>query len=456
MTGLGGLKITVDVSLCGSIPRSEMALRLANSRRASVDSLSEHMDSSERNTASCAQDAINEKPTSNIPNIEPPPWACAARGEARLEPVGSSAFLQSSVDLSSRACIRFGRSHNSDVQLMHGTSSRRHAIIFHHPNGNCYVVDCGSAHGTFVNGVRVHNPTPPKSSNMNKSDLLFPHKIKKGALVRFGGPGAPTFVLKSFSVGLEALVEALEDSEIKVSSTDDSLSSLSGSSSPCPKSPSSYTEHDALVSLNTRINALGGLLPVNASSKCLAIVRAARLRSGYIPQPTFLRKRRLEPSQDLSLLSNKKLCPIDTTTDATLQTNEDNASSSPAIVSPTRNCKPILSMASLLNVHDRNVVSPNPIDHYDHLVLPSSSSSTDDEDVSGLKEAFSLPLPLVQNSNKSKRVTFNENPPKVFYPASITPDSCSDTEEDLTDDINTSQGSVMILPHAHTKGESQT
>ena len=73
---------------------------------------------------------------------------------------------------------------------MHATSSRRHAMVFHHENGCCYVVDCGSAHGTFVNGVRVASPS--------NGGVVVPHLVKRGALIRFGGPGAPCFVLKSF------------------------------------------------------------------------------------------------------------------------------------------------------------------------------------------------------------------------------------------------------------------
>ena len=152
----------------------------------------------------------NSSSLSARPDIEPPPWAIEAKGEARLEvrtgiaagvvlplcmhvfvvpvthnmssisplscvlstlsslylphiitiptkhqPVCESLGIQQPIDLTRRACFRVGRSPNSDVRLLHATSSRRHALLFHHPNGSCYVVDCGSAHGTYVNGVRV-------------------------------------------------------------------------------------------------------------------------------------------------------------------------------------------------------------------------------------------------------------------------------------------------------------
>jgi hypothetical protein len=80
---------------------------------------------------------------------------------------------------------------------MHATSSRRHAMLFHHANGSCYVVDCGSAHGTYVNGKRIHSPSP--------RGVAIPHRVRRGSMIRFGGPGAPCFVLKCFSTTLASV-----------------------------------------------------------------------------------------------------------------------------------------------------------------------------------------------------------------------------------------------------------
>lgn len=102
-----------------------------------------------------------------------------------------AAGRHSAVDLTTRPCFRIGRSPHSDVMLLHGTSSRRHAMLFHHSNGSCYVVDCGSAHGTYVNGKRIPSPS--------NGGLVIPQKVKRGALIRFGGPGAPCFLLKAVS-----------------------------------------------------------------------------------------------------------------------------------------------------------------------------------------------------------------------------------------------------------------
>lgn len=117
---------------------------------------------------------------------------------------------------------------------MHATSSRRHAMLFHHSNGSCYVVDCGSAHGTYVNGKRIASPA--------ESGVVVPHKVRRGALVRFGGPGAPCFVLKSLPVHLNNL----------------------------KRSEMGLSDEAFLVLTNTRLNALGKSNPEISFSSCIS------------------------------------------------------------------------------------------------------------------------------------------------------------------------------------------
>jgi len=211
--------VRVDVRLCGSIPRSAMA----GLRGAPCNPLSD-LTSSDLNmslaTTNGSSSDLTLKPSvyhglaglvahnpsmvrivqSDLPLYEPPSWAVPARGEARLEPVCEALGRQTSVDLTVKSSFRVGRSPLSDVQLHHGTSSRRHALLFHHSNGSCYIVDCGSAHGTYVNGLRITSPP--------RGGVVIPHKVRRGAMIRFGGPGAPCFVLKSFSFNLEELADA--------------------------------------------------------------------------------------------------------------------------------------------------------------------------------------------------------------------------------------------------------
>jgi FHA domain len=204
--------------------------------------------------------------------FEAPAWAVPAKGEARLEvsratttdlsgqtektfengrhtfltmvlfslsspqPVCETIGRQSPVDLTSTSHVLLGRSPHCNVQLMHNTSSRRHAMVFHHSNGACYIVDCGSAHGTFVNGKRIASPT---TSGANcGGGVVVPHKVRRGAIIRFGGPGAPCFLLKSFSFRLNEIVPDHDSS----CDDDDHLQE---------------PDMGELVRRNTRLNALG-------------------------------------------------------------------------------------------------------------------------------------------------------------------------------------------------------
>jgi len=154
----------------------------------------------------------NDSITTLPSQISPPKWAVPARGDAELEPVDGALHGLSPIGLTAKSCFRFSRSQSSDVQLLHETSSRRHAMIFHHPNGSCYVIDCGSAHGTYVNGTKVNTPVDVTQANTCNGSVI-PHRVKKGSLIRFGGVGTPTFVLKSFSIHLSDLVNNVERSK---------------------------------------------------------------------------------------------------------------------------------------------------------------------------------------------------------------------------------------------------
>ena len=79
------------------------------------------------------------------------------------------------------------------MQLSEITVSRKHAVILHHACGDTFLVDVGSAHGTWVNNARV----PPNS----------PYRLRRGSLIRFGSCQAPLFLFKAF----ERLERLLED-----------------------------------------------------------------------------------------------------------------------------------------------------------------------------------------------------------------------------------------------------
>jgi len=232
--------MSVNVALCGSIPRSLMhqngapcglqALSSLHSGLTLKDRYGTHEAPSKlqmRTGDPLVKRDINMRPVLSERQplaqlFEAPSWAVPARGETRLEPVCEGFTRQASIDLTSKSLYRVGRAPQCDVQLIHGTSSRRHAMLFHHSNGACYLVDCGSAHGTYVNGVKISSPT--------NGGIVVPHKVRRGAMIRFGGPGAPCFVLKSFAFKLDELMGGENDSE---------------------------SDTGELVRRNTRLNALG-------------------------------------------------------------------------------------------------------------------------------------------------------------------------------------------------------
>jgi len=343
--------------------------------------------------------------------IEPPSWAVAAQGDARLEPVGESINLQSSIDLSTQAVFNVGRSQNSDVQLLHCTSSRRHALVFHHPNGSCYVVDCGSAHGTYVNGVRVKTLMRSENNDPESSGVILPHRLKRGSLIRFGGPGAPTFILKSFAVSLKTLVgdlEALKEAENLHPSPPLECSSESDEDS-----------IDALVALNTRLNAISAITsalpPFNGEEESVSAPLGAQMQSSNV---SYLKKRSIisfdeDSDSEIEVKGHKKMKM------STDLLSEFTDSCDVAIVSPSRQ-KPTFSF----NVDDidRPVVSPSPIPE------ESQAALRDPGNLETNKSILSVPLSLTSPSKKRSRVTFSDVPPAVFYPPSITPDSSSDSE----------------------------
>lgn len=112
-----------------------------------------------------------------------------------------------------------------------------------------------------MNGIRVRNTL--------SAGMVVPHRVRRGALIRFGGPGAPSFVLKSFSVGFSYMVK--ED--------------LGTPSCNQTNSPTMDTQNQ--VKINTRLNALGA--------------------SGHVVEGGILKKRSTDESSD-DERSSKRRC----------------------------------------------------------------------------------------------------------------------------------------------------
>lgn len=401
----GSIKMTVNVSLCGSIPRSEM-ISFSSGPQQLNESFNSSLHSRKPDelvalaASSLARKVSDDIVVSNSQIVQPPSWAVPARGEVILEPVSESRHLHKSLDLTRQAVFRIGRSDISDLQLLHCASSRRHALLFHHPNGSCYVVDCGSAHGTYVNGIKV------KSSVTSRG--IVPQRVRKGALIRFGGQGAPSFILKSFSVSLNSLMQNLDGSQTityKTNIVEDEP----------PKSllqKKSDFSLDALVTLNTRLNSIGNisnLLPSKSSSS----LAGARLRAHHRehsmdgllekrPMVSFDEENNEEPAR-------KKLKP-------SIPTNCDQ-SNSIAFVSPSRQ-KPVLRFD--YSSIKRPIVSPTPFaDNIGTLNLATSVA----------KNILTVPLTLSSTNMKKRKSVKFCLVPQVFYPPTVTPESTSDDEE---------------------------
>ncbi|KAL0889402.1 hypothetical protein Bca101_013385 [Brassica carinata] len=91
---------------------------------------------------------------------QPPDWAIEPRaGVYSLEVVKDGQILDR-IHLNRRRHI-FGRQQQTcDFVLDHQSVSRQHAVVVPHKNGSIFVIDLGSAHGTFVANERLTKDTP--------------------------------------------------------------------------------------------------------------------------------------------------------------------------------------------------------------------------------------------------------------------------------------------------------
>ncbi|PSS24750.1 Activator of RNA decay like [Actinidia chinensis var. chinensis] len=91
---------------------------------------------------------------------KPPDWAIEPRpGVYYLEVLKDGEVLDR-INLDKRRHI-FGRQfHTCDFVLDHQSVSRQHAAVIPHKNGSIYVIDLGSAHGTFVANERLTKDSP--------------------------------------------------------------------------------------------------------------------------------------------------------------------------------------------------------------------------------------------------------------------------------------------------------
>jgi len=430
---MGSFNITVDVSLCGSVPRSHMELhaqkndhKMRNAGKTFPFSKQAQMKSCILTDTACCQSKLsNKRPSypvtrlnnnhlnnsiaseshhSKVTSVEPPLWAVCAKGDAKLQPIfaNSDTNNQGIINLADRPFYRIGRAPTSDILLLHDTSSRRHAILFHHPNGTCYVLDCGSAQGTFINGVRVSHHV--KQDGIGSTQRVSPQRVKKGAIIRFGGDGAPSFILKSFAAGFDTL---LQDVNTK------SLSRLRDSSTPNSKVANAELSCEALLSLNTRINAIGkitGMYHQCNSLSYLFLKKRCKMSRSADPEITCKKMRLLPPQISLPL-------------DAGL------TNSSLAAMSPTRIWTK--NQVHVLKLMSQPIVSPD-TDACDHIITPLQIPSLHPICKQSQRPEISIPFnKLLRRKKSKKQVSFSDEDPILLYPRSVTPDTSSDEEENI-------------------------
>ncbi|GAA0148845.1 RNA splicing factor [Lithospermum erythrorhizon] len=151
----------------------------------------------------------------------PPDWAIEPRpGVFHLDVIKDGEVLDQ-INLSKRRHI-FGRQfHTCDFVLDHQSVSRQHAAVVPHKNGSIYVIDLGSAHGTFVANERLVKDSPME--------------LEVGQSLRFAA-STRVYVLRKNN---EALFPSPQTTEINV---------------PPPPDPS---DEEAVLAYNTFLNRYG-------------------------------------------------------------------------------------------------------------------------------------------------------------------------------------------------------
>ena len=326
-------------------------------------------------------------------------------------------------------------------------------MLFHHPNGSCYIADCGSAHGTYINGVRI---------NSNPAGRVIPHRLKRGAMVRFGGPGSPSYVLKSFSTCFDSLARNVTGQAVEMKVFEEQTTeTMNGASDTPTLAPSKATRlmlntssQDAsisgLVKLNTRMNALGGpsaLKNSNLSAAIKALDQFSTSKNAELQQlikqcPSVLKRSFEQLDQTLQLQeSTAKRRRVFVAQPVTQLNAEDSIL---RIVSPSRSSTTFQSLDISSSV-DKALDSSSTI-----AISPLNEDATPNPYFNNCRTfSFSdslTDLPPLTKTKKTKKVHFGDEKPELFYPPSVTPDFSSDDEDDTNALRHNTRLSLNTLP----------
>ena len=103
-------------------------------------------------------------------------WLLCCRLEYTLEVMKNGQIMENKA-VHEKAHYTFGRSPGSDIVLEHPSSSRLHAVlVFHATDGQAFLYDAGSAHGSFLNKKQIAAKThvPLRCSPERRPPLVHP------------------------------------------------------------------------------------------------------------------------------------------------------------------------------------------------------------------------------------------------------------------------------------------
>lgn len=86
-------------------------------------------------------------------------------------------------DIGNAAFFIIGRNERAQIVLNDMMVSRCHAVLLHNSNGDCYILDMGSSHGTFIGSTKIVPYTPTL--------------VKKSSIIRFGSM-EKQYILREF------------------------------------------------------------------------------------------------------------------------------------------------------------------------------------------------------------------------------------------------------------------
>ncbi|GAV84875.1 FHA domain-containing protein [Cephalotus follicularis] len=126
---------------------------------------------------------------------QPPDWAIEPRPGVYYLQVLKDGEVLDRINLDRRRQI-FGRQiHTCDFVLDHQSVSRQHAAVIPHKSGSIYVIDLGSAHGTFVANERLTKDTPVElevGQSLRFAASTRSYILRKNDAALFPRPPSPT------------------------------------------------------------------------------------------------------------------------------------------------------------------------------------------------------------------------------------------------------------------------